>query len=48
MELGPTATSWSTTIDPYYVTAYSIQYSVTTETNYGWSKESPRTDAFQC
>jgi hypothetical protein len=48
VELGPTATSWSATIDPYYVTAYSIQYSLTTETNYGWSKESPRTVAFQC
>ena len=48
VELGATATSWSTTIDPYYVTAYTIQYSVTTETNYGWSKESPRTVAFQC
>ncbi len=48
VELGSTATSWSTTIDPYYVTAYTIQYSLTTETNYGWSKESPRTVAFQC
>ena len=48
VQLGPTATSWSTTIDPYYVTAYSIQYSVTTQTDYGWSKESPRTAAFQC
>jgi len=48
VELGATATSWSTTIDPYYVTAYTIQYSLTTETNYGWSKESPRTVAFQC
>ena len=46
--LGPTATSWSATIDPYYVTAYSIQYSVTTQTDYGWSKESPRTASFQC
>jgi hypothetical protein len=48
VELGSTATSWSSTIDPYYVTAYSIQYSVTTRTDYGWSKESPRTVAFQC
>jgi hypothetical protein len=48
VDLGPTATSWSATIDPYYVTAYSIQYSLTTLTNYGWSKESPRTVAFQC
>jgi hypothetical protein len=48
VELASTATSWSTTIDQYYVTAYSIQYSVTTKTDYGWSKESPRTVAFQC
>jgi hypothetical protein len=48
VQLGPTATSWSATIDPYYVTAYSIQYSVTTQTSYGWSKESPRTAGFQC
>jgi hypothetical protein len=48
VDLGPAATSWSITIDPYYVTAYSIQYSLTTVTNYGWSKESPRTVAFQC
>ena len=48
VDLGPTATSWSQTIDPYYVTAYSINYTVTTQTNYGWSKESPHTVAFQC
>ena len=48
VQLGPTATTWSSTIDPYYVTAYSIRYSVTTQTNYGWSKESPLTGAFQC
>ena len=48
VQLGPTATSWSSTIDPYYVTAYSIQYTVTTQTNYGWPKESPLTPVFQC
>jgi len=48
VQLGPAASSWSATIDPYYVTAYSIQYSVTTQTDYGWSKESPRTASFQC
>jgi hypothetical protein len=47
-QLGPTATSWTQTIDPYYVTAYSIKYTLTTLTNYGWSKESPQTVAFQC
>jgi hypothetical protein len=48
VQLGPTATSWSATIDPYYVTAYSIDYTVTTQTAYGWSKESAHTGAFQC
>ena len=48
VKLGPTATSWSDTIEPYYVTAFSIQYSVTTRTSYGWVKESVRTGSFQC
>jgi hypothetical protein len=48
VELGPTATSWSAPIAPYYVTAFSVQYSVTTHTNYGWFKESTRTGQFQC
>ena len=48
VQLGSTATSWSATIDPYYVTAFSIQYSITTKTDYGWTKESPRTASFQC
>jgi hypothetical protein len=48
VDLGPTATSWSITIDPYYVTAYSINYTVTTQTDYGWTKESAHTAAFQC
>src|SRR5215204_2887700 len=48
VQLGSTATSWSATIDAYYVTAFSIQYSITTKTDYGWTKESPRTASFQC
>ena len=48
VELGPTATSWSITIDPYYVTAYTINYTVTTQTAYGWTKESAHTAEFQC
>jgi hypothetical protein len=48
VELGPTATSWSSSIDVYFVTAFSVQYSVTTKTDYGWSKESARTGTFQC
>ena len=48
VSLGATATSWSATIDQYYVTAYSIQYAVTAQTDYGWTKESARTASFQC
>jgi hypothetical protein len=48
VELAGTATSWSSTIDAYYVTAYSINYTVTAKTDYGWSKESAHTVAFQC
>ena len=48
VQLGPTATSWSATIDPYYVTAYSINYTVTTQTDYGWTKESAHTASFGC
>lgn len=48
VQLGPTATSWSATIDPYYVTAYTINYTVTTRTDYGWTKESAHTPSFGC
>jgi hypothetical protein len=48
VQLGPTATSWSATIDPYYVTAYTINYTVTTQTDYGWTKESAHTPTFGC
>lgn len=47
-QVAATATSWSATIDPYYVTAYSVAYSVTTQTDYGWTAESVRTGTFQC
>lgn len=43
-----TATSWSAQITAYNVTAYQIQYSVTTQTDYGWTKESPKTGWFHC
>ena len=46
--LGPTATSWSAPIDPYFVTAFSVQYKITTNTDYGWLKDSARTGSFQC
>ena len=48
VQLGPTATSWSATIDPYYVTAFTINYTVTTQTTYGWTQESAHTPTFQC
>jgi len=48
VQMGPTATSWSATIDPYYVTAYTINYTVTTQTAYGWTKESAHTGTFSC
>jgi hypothetical protein len=48
VDLAATATSWSATIDPYYVTAYSINYTVTAKTDYGWTKESAHTALFQC
>jgi hypothetical protein len=48
VQVGPTATSWSATIDPYYVTAYTINYTVTAQTDYGWTKESAHTGTFGC
>ena len=48
VQLSATATSWSAPIDPYYVTAFSVRYSVTATTDYGWFTESPLTGSFQC
>jgi hypothetical protein len=48
VQMAATATSWSATIQEYYVTAYSVAYSVTTQTDYGWTAESTRTGTFQC
>jgi hypothetical protein len=48
VELPATASSWSSPIDKYFVTAFSVQYSVTTKTDYGWIKESGKTASFQC
>ena len=48
VDLGPAATSWSASIDPYFVTAFSVEYTVTTKTNYGWFTESERTGSYQC
>ena len=44
VQLGATATSWSTTIDD--VLRHRVlrcSYTVTTQTNYGWTKESAHT-----
>ncbi|HEV7187138.1 MAG TPA: hypothetical protein VGN28_04525 [Blastococcus sp.] len=48
VQLGPTATSWSKAITDYNVTAYTINYTVTTQTTYGWTKESAHTPTFGC
>ena len=48
VDLGPSATSWSASTDSYFVTAYSVQYSVTTKTDFSWMTESARTGTFQC
>jgi hypothetical protein len=43
-----TDTSWSAAINLYNVTAYAVRYSVTTQTDYGWTAESAKTAWFQC
>ena len=49
VELGPTATSWSSApIGMYYVTAFTVAYTVTTVTDYGWFTESAKTGPFKC
>jgi hypothetical protein len=41
-------TSWSQAIALYNVTAYSVRYTVTTQTDFGWTKESTSTGWFRC
>lgn len=43
-----TDTSWSAVISLFNVTAYSVRYSVTTQTAYGWTAESHTTAWFHC
>lgn len=43
-----TDTSWSASITLYNVTAYSVRYSVTTQTDYGWTEQSAYTGSFKC
>ena len=43
-----TDTSWSQSIALYNVTAYQVRYSVTTQTDFGWTTESVKTGWFHC
>ena len=43
-----TDTSWSAPISLFNATAYSIRYSVTTQTDYGWTEQSAFTGSFKC
>jgi hypothetical protein len=45
---GASTGSWSKSITTYNVTAYSVRYSVTTLTSYGWSTQSALTGSFRC
>ena len=45
---GGSTSSWSKSITTYNVTAYSVRYSVTTLTTYGWSTQSALTGSFRC
>jgi hypothetical protein len=45
---GAATSSWSKSITTYNVTAYAVQYSVTTLTTYGWSTASGLTGSFRC
>jgi hypothetical protein len=46
--LASTATTWTASISSFNVTAYKVQYTVTTQTSYGWTKESAKTAWFGC
>jgi hypothetical protein len=41
-------TAWTSNIALYNVTAYSVRYRVTTQTDYGWNKDSAFTGWFRC
>jgi hypothetical protein len=43
-----TDTSWSQAIALYNVTAYSVRYTVSTLTDFGWTAESASTGWFRC
>jgi hypothetical protein len=48
VSLAATASSWSAQTSLFNVTAYSVRYSVTTLTDYGWTRESAQTGSFKC
>lgn len=48
VQMAATDTSWSAPINLGYVALYSVQYSITTQTAYGWTIESARTQWFKC
>jgi hypothetical protein len=41
-------TAWSQNIALYNVTAYSVRYTVSTQTDFGWTTESTSTGWFRC
>jgi hypothetical protein len=45
---GAATSSWSKSTTTYNVTAFSVRYSVTTLTSYGWSTQSTFTGSFRC
>ena len=46
--VGPAATTWQGTTDTYYVTNYTMTFSVWTLTQHGWAAESVRTARVVC
>jgi len=48
VQMAATDTYWAAPINFGYVALYSVQYSITTQTAYGWTIESPRTQSFKC
>jgi len=46
--VGPTTTSWQGSTDTFYVSNYTMTFTVWTETQYGWSAESAHTARIVC
>jgi hypothetical protein len=43
-----TATTWSGSVNKYYVTATTVHMTVTAETGYGWTRESLPSEELSC